>query len=90
MTTVPIIGGKTCRSCEHRRLESQVVFCYRFPPHVVVVPMPGPNGQVVPGFQSAYPQVNPILTCGEYRRKEEFARDEIRAASTEAAGALRQ
>ncbi len=42
------------------------------------------------GFQSAYPQVDPAAPCGEYRRKEAFAAEEVRTAQIEAAGAPRQ
>jgi hypothetical protein len=40
--------------------------------------MPGPKGQVTPGFQSAYPVVDPDMPCGEYSRSEAFMPGEVR------------
>ena len=61
-----IIGANSCRSCAHRRVVDREVFCYRYPPIVLVVPMPGPKGTPIPGFQSCYPRVDPDAPCGEY------------------------
>jgi hypothetical protein len=83
-----IIGGKTCRSCEHRYVLNGVVFCHRYPPVVLLVPMPGSNGQLQPGYQSAFPAVDPSMPCGEYKRSEAFARDEVSGAATD--GMVRQ
>lgn len=78
MNNSAIIGGKSCRSCMHRRMAGQETFCYRYPPTVLLVPMPGPKGQVTPGFQSAYPVVDPDMPCGEYSRSEAFMPGEVR------------
>lgn len=83
-----IIGGKTCRSCEYRYILNGTVFCHRFPPQVLLVPMPGPNGQMQPGFQSAFPAVDPSMICGEYRRSEAMANEEVSTAATN--GMVRQ
>jgi hypothetical protein len=80
MNNSAIIGGKSCRSCMHRRMAGQETFCYRYPPTVLLVPMPGPKGQVAPGFQSAYPAVNPDMPCGEYARSEVFASEEVQTS----------
>ncbi len=83
-----IIGGKTCRSCEYRRVANGVVFCHRFPPQVMIVPMRDSAGAVSPGFQSVYPAVDPAMPCGEYRRSETFANEEVAGAATD--GMMRQ
>ena len=82
-----IIGGRSCRSCEHRRLTGRETFCYRYPPCVVVVPMPDGRGGMAAGFQSVYPQVDPNMPCGEYARSEVNAKTEIEHAAD---GATRQ
>lgn len=76
-----IIGGRTCRSCAHRHIAGpgQGIFCKRYPPQVLIVPTPGPNGQIQAMIQSAYPTVNPDLLCGEYSRNETYAMDEVDA-----------
>jgi hypothetical protein len=78
-----IIGGKTCRSCVYRHLTEPGagVFCKRYPPQILLVPVPGPNGQMQPSIQSAYPTVDPMLPCGEYARSEIFATEEVSGAS---------
>jgi hypothetical protein len=75
---LPLLGGRSCRSCVYRRLFDQAVFCYRYPPVVVVVPTPDGRGGVAVGFQSVYPQVNPDMPCGEYARSESLAAEEVR------------
>ena len=76
-----IIGGRTCRSCMHRKLFGQEVFCYRYPPTVLAVPMVDPRTrQPGVGFQSVYPSVNPDMPCGEYARSDAFASEEVRAS----------
>jgi hypothetical protein len=72
----PIIGGRSCRSCQHRRISGQEIFCYRYPPTTHVVPVPGRDGKPTFGFQSVYPAVNPDAPCGEYLRSEVFAAEE--------------
>jgi hypothetical protein len=72
-----IIGGRSCRSCAHRRIAGQNVFCYRYPPSVLAVPVPDAHGKPSLGFQSVYPQVEPSMPCGEYSRSEAFASEEV-------------
>lgn len=72
-----LIGGRSCRSCEHSRLEGSVTFCLRFPPQVTSVALPMPNGQPGVRTDSTYPFVNPDWPCGEYRRSEARAMDEV-------------
>lgn len=76
---IGLIGGRSCRTCEHRFVQSQVILCLRYPPTLLLVPMKQPNGEIQPGAQSFYPQVNPDMPCGEYRRNEEYAALEIAA-----------
>ena len=73
-----LIGGRTCRSCSHRRIAGQEVFCYRYPPVALVVPLVDERGKPGFGFQSVYPVVNPDMPCGEYERSEAFATEEVR------------
>ena len=47
----------------------------------MAVPMRTPEGQSGIGFQSAYPIVNPELPCGEYRRSEVNAAEEVSGAT---------
>lgn len=76
--TARIIGGRSCRTCEFSRQENSVVFCLRYPPQVTAVVLPAPNGQGVGvRVDSNYPPVNPDWPCGEYRRSEARAMDEI-------------
>jgi hypothetical protein len=75
-----IIGGKSCRSCSHRRIAGQEIFCYRYPPVVLAVPVPGRDGKPTLGFQSVYPQVNPDMPCGEYARSEVLASEEVQTS----------
>lgn len=73
-----IIGGKTCRSCVHRHAAAPgQFFCKRYPPQLLLVPTPGPGGQMQATIQSAYPTVNPELPCGEYSRSEVYATEEV-------------
>jgi hypothetical protein len=73
-----IIGGRSCRSCSHRRIAGQEFFCYRYPPVPLAVPMVDPRTkQPCVGFQSVYPSVNPDMPCGEYSRSEAFAAEEV-------------
>lgn len=74
-----IIGGRSCRSCEHSRqidVAPSPPHCLRFPPQVFAVLVPTPKG---PSLQisSTYPTVNPEMPCGEYRRSEAKAMDEV-------------
>lgn len=73
-----IIGGRSCRSCEHSRMldATGAPHCLRFPPQVFALLVPTPQG---PSMQinSVYPTVNPDLPCGEYRRSEAKAMDEV-------------
>lgn len=74
-----LIGAKSCRSCEHRLLKGASVFCRRYPPQTFVVPQQGPNGPVMSPM-SWYPPVNPEDPCGEYKRSEANAREEVMQA----------
>jgi hypothetical protein len=75
-----IIGGRSCRSCAHRRIAGQEVFCYRYPPVPMLVPVKDNRGQPGIAFQSVYPSVNPDMPCGEYARSEAFALEETEIA----------
>lgn len=74
-----IIGGKSCHSCEFSLALQRLTFCTRFPPQVYVAPINTPTGPV-PGLQASYPPVNPELPCGEYRRNELKAGQQISQA----------
>lgn len=78
-----IIGGRTCRSCAHRHISAPGagVFCKRYPPQILLVPVSAPNGQMQATIQSAYPTVDPSLPCGEYVRSETYALDEVSGAA---------
>lgn len=75
-----LIGGRTCRSCEYsRRLDPSPkgpLHCMRYPPQVFALAVPTPQGSSVQ-VNSTYPTVNPDLPCGEYRRSEVRAMDEL-------------
>lgn len=83
-----IIGGKTCRSCEFKLVVAQNIFCRRYPPTTLIVPQSMPDGKIVPSVQSAFPPVNPDNPCGEYRRNDLYAADELKTAAND--GMLRQ
>lgn len=85
-----LIGGKTCRSCEHRHTQGSTVFCRRYPPQVMIVPVKDERGIATFGFQSAYPAVDPTMPCGEYRRSDLFAREEVEASAAATNGMMRQ
>src|SRR5579863_8173014 len=74
---VSLIGAKSCNSCEFKlRIPQQpkILMCRRYPPQVVTMPLP-PSGQW--GINGFYPQVNPEWPCGEYRRNEQYAHEEL-------------
>ena len=71
-----LIGAKSCRSCLHRRIAGQEVFCYRYPPTPIAVPTMDAKGKPGIGFQSVYPAINPDMPCGEYARSDLFAAEE--------------
>ena len=73
-----LIGGRSCRSCEHSRQVNSKgpPHCLRFPPQVFALLVPTPTGSGVQ-VSAAYPTVNPDLPCGEYRRSEARAMDEV-------------
>ena len=84
-----LIGAKSCRSCEHRWIAKQpggpeVMMCRRYPPTVVVMPIPDPRANGAWGVNGFYPQINPDWPCGEYKRHEGHALEEIAAAAKEA------
>ncbi len=72
-----LIGSKSCRSCEWRAKLHSKLFCRRFPPQNIGGLMPGPNGQPITVFTSSYPEVNADLPCGEYKRNELHASEEL-------------
>lgn len=80
-----IIGGRTCRTCEHRTIRKQgpqeMVFCRRYPPTCVVVMGLDQRGNPISQIQSSYPCVDPNEPCGEYRRNELFADKEVAGAT---------
>jgi hypothetical protein len=71
-----LIGAKSCRSCEHRLLKGSSVFCRRYPPQTFVTIQSSPNGPVTTPM-SWYPPVNPDEPCGEYKRNDMNAREEL-------------
>ena len=78
-----LIGAKSCHSCEFNLKTPdapKVVMCRRYPPQVVTMPMPGPRGEASWGVNGFYPQVRPEWPCGEYKRNELNALEEIREA----------
>ena len=80
---VGLIGAKSCRSCEWRLKTPQapqVLMCRRNPPQVVVMPIPDPRANGQWGVNGFYPQVNPDWPCGEYRRNEANAAEEVAEA----------
>ena len=82
---VSLIGAKSCRSCEFRWVANpQVTMCRRYPPTVVVMPIPDPAARGQWGVNGFYPQVNPDWPCGEYKRSEAHALEEVTAAAKEA------
>ncbi len=79
-----LIGAKSCISCEFRlRTKEQptILMCRRYPPQVVTMPIPDPRANGAWGVNGFYPQVNPAWPCGEYRRSEAFALEEIADAA---------
>jgi hypothetical protein len=75
---MPLIGGKTCSSCEYRIAMNNRMFCGRYPPQIFVVPVVDPIAKAtVMAPQSSYPQVNPQLPCGEYKRNDAYAQKEV-------------
>ena len=75
-----LIGGKSCRSCEFRLKLHTKLHCRRYPPQNIGGLAPGERGQPVTLFVSSYPETNPDLPCGEYRRSELHAAEELRDA----------
>ena len=73
-----IIGGKSCHSCDFRYKQGNAIFCTRFPPQLFLATVQTPHGlqQVT---QASYPIVNPTIPCGEYKRNEMHASEEITA-----------
>lgn len=73
-----LIGGATCSSCSHRfRQDARIILCRRYPPQIVMVPLPGPANQVQPSVQAYFPAVAPDARCGEYQRNEGYAMQEV-------------
>jgi hypothetical protein len=79
--TLPLLGAKSCRSCEHHfKLPSSLIVCKRYPPQLVFVAVPGPMGEPQWITNSFFPPVNPDIPCGEYKRNELFAAEELQVA----------
>lgn len=75
-----LIGAKSCRTCEFRHKQGNMIFCTRNPPQiyatVTVNTVHGPQ----PAPVASYAPVNPDIPCGEYRRSEAFATQEVLAS----------
>lgn len=71
-----------CNACSNARLSDNGLICVRYPPSVIVVPMPPPSpagkNRVMadrfapapsPGFQLmvVFPVVNQMMLCREYK-----------------------
>lgn len=76
-----IIGARSCRSCEFRVKMHEKLFCRRYPPQNVGGLAPGPEGRPITLFISSYPEANPEIPCGEYKRNEMNANDELMEAA---------
>jgi hypothetical protein len=77
---VGLIGAKSCRNCEFRlKLPQQpaVLMCRRYPPQVVVMPIPDPRANGQWGVNGFYPHVNPDWPCGEYVRSDSGVAEEL-------------
>lgn len=78
--TKTLIGARSCRSCEYRLATQGKLFCRRYPPQNIGGLVPDSQGRPITMFMSSYPETNPVFPCGEYRRNEVFASEEIAAA----------
>lgn len=84
-----IIGGRSCRSCQYVHKFNNVLYCTFDPPQVFVLPLRDAaqnvvvdrQGMAVMSPQSTYPQVNPAIPCGQYKRSEANAATEIEEAA---------
>ena len=59
--------AKRCENCTHAREVQQQLFCCRFPPQVVALPIINQITQqaaITP--QAKFPAVEPAAWCGEY------------------------
>lgn len=63
-------SDETCGSCRFRMVNPQQItesLCRRYPPVSHLIPMQNKLGQMVPGFQTIFPQVAMATpACGEY------------------------
>lgn len=86
---VALIGGKSCRSCEHRIKMNGIMFCRRYPPQVIQVMRDTPTGPQL-AMNASYPPINPDIPCGEYERSDVNAAEEVRDAAASAKLDIRQ
>lgn len=80
--TAMIIGSKSCRSCEFLSRKDGQMYCCRYPPTPFCVMQPNGQGGMTANIIAAYPPVNPDMPCGEYKRNEINAAEELLEAST--------
>lgn len=84
---VSLIGVKSCHSCEFKlhmpNTPREALFCRRYPPTLMTSVIQTPQGPQV-ATNGSYAPVNPEYPCGEYKRNEAYARDELTEASREA------
>lgn len=77
---IPLLGAKSCRSCEYHFKQpggGGVLACRRYPPAVVFIAIPGPDGAPNWITNSVFPPINPDIPCGEYKRNELMAQAEL-------------
>ena len=75
-----LIGAKSCRSCEWRWKQGQMIFCRRYPPQAHAFIQGDAAGRQNVVWQASYPIVTPEIPCGEYARSELAGAEELAAA----------
>ena len=75
-----LIGGDSCRSCHWRLKMHGALLCRRFPPTAVAIGVNNGKG-VEFAWQASYPVVAPDYPCGEYKRDDAHAAEELRDAA---------
>ena len=78
-----LIGAKSCRNCEFKIAKGTQLHCRRYPPQTFVLPSIGPQGPTWAPM-TWYPPVNPDEPCGEHKRNEFAAMEELSQAGATA------
>lgn len=64
-----------CGACKYWRLnpkDMNIGHCHRFPPSLLLIPMRGPGGQMVPAPMPCFPAMDKSDWCGEFLAKVEL------------------